>query len=56
MSRDERRPLPPRLDPRAGRGASEHGAQARGSVRAAVAVRSVAAVLSALLLAGSGWG
>ena len=60
MSRDERRPLPARLDPRLGagtpRGAAGHGARARGSVRAAVTARSVAAVLSALVLAGSGWG
>ncbi len=87
MSRDSRehgddpgRPLPPRLDPRAGRpsrargagpgagaerradrptpgapgGASRVGRAPRR--RAAVAGRVVAAVLSAVLLAGSGWG
>ena len=66
MSRDERRPLPPHLDPRAGRdtGAGRSAPSARqgrprssgGSLRAAVVARSVAAVLSVLLLAGSGWG
>jgi LCP family protein required for cell wall assembly len=60
MSRDERRPLPPRLDPRAGRGApaapAARGPRTRGPLRGAVIARSVAAVLSVLVLAGSGWG
>jgi LCP family protein required for cell wall assembly len=63
------RPLPPRLDPRAGRPARPRPAAderqdahtaspvpRRGSRRAAGAVRVVAGVLSAVLLAGSGWG
>ncbi|MGY1917063.1 LCP family protein [Blastococcus sp. SYSU DS0973] len=63
------RPLPPRLDPRAGRPARAHstapGRRAQApedrspggrSRRAAGAVRIVAGVLSAALLAGSGWG
>jgi LCP family protein required for cell wall assembly len=46
--------LPARLDPRLGRPA---GAAARtGTHRAAVVVRGLAAVLSVLLVAGSGWG
>src|SRR5215210_4150605 len=64
------RPLPPRLDPRLGR-ESRRGSPARGSsaqgpnpnprrgrrrVRTAVVARSLAAVLSVVLLAGSGWG
>jgi LCP family protein required for cell wall assembly len=60
------RPLPPRLDPRAGKSRSTPGgataarsaagAPARSSRRLAVVVRSLAAVLSVLVLAGSGWG
>src|SRR3712207_4477005 len=62
MNQDEQRPLPAHLDPRLGRGASrgrgavEHNTRARRSLRAAVTARSVAAVLSVLVLAGSGWG
>jgi LCP family protein required for cell wall assembly len=60
VSRDERRPLPARLDPRLGRDtfspATTRRTTARAPARAAVLVRSVAAVLTALLLAGSGWG
>jgi LCP family protein required for cell wall assembly len=60
MSGDERRPLPPHLDPRAGReasrGATAHRTRGRRSVRAVAAGRSIAAVLSVLVLAGSGWG
>jgi LCP family protein required for cell wall assembly len=61
MSRYERPPLPPRLDPRAGRGvargAAEYEPPARRTARAGVVVvRAVAAVLSVLLLAGGGWG
>ena len=60
MNRDERRPLPAHMDPRAGRGASRAPAarttRGRGSVRAVVVARSVAALMSVLVLAGSGWG
>ena len=52
------RPLPPRLDPRAGRGARA-AAGAPGSPRTrgwAVTGRVVGAVLSVVLLAASGWG
>ena len=57
------RPLPPRLDPRAGRPARSGGSGAgagadsgsRGS-RAAVTARTVAALLSVALLATTGWG
>jgi LCP family protein required for cell wall assembly len=57
VSSDERRPLPPRLDPRRGRGSSPaHESGGRGSVRAVVVGRSIAALLSVLVLAGSGWG
>ncbi|NEK86979.1 LCP family protein [Blastococcus saxobsidens] len=71
MSRDRHqpddpggRPLPPRLDPRAGlpprsrAGAkpAAAAAPARRSRRGVVAGRVVAGVLSAALLAGSGWG
>ncbi|WP_346619994.1 LCP family protein [Blastococcus montanus] len=75
MSRDRNeqgrpagRPLPPRLDPRAGQprrpraaaAPGDSGADApplrRGGRRAAVAARAVAGVLAASLLAGSGWG
>ena len=54
MSRGERRPLPARLDPRLG--ASPAAARRTHGSRAAVVARSVAAVLTAVLLAGSGWG
>ena len=50
-----RRPLPPHLDPRAGRSAHA-AATPRRRVRPAVVARTVAAVLSVALLAGSGWG
>ena len=57
MTRGERHPVPARLDPRLG---AAPGAVRRPvpnpSSRAAVTARSVAAVLAALLLAGSGWG
>ena len=56
MSRDERRPLPAHLDPRGGRGASRVAVGVRSSARSTVIARSVAAVLSVLILAGSGWG
>lgn len=60
MNRDQRRPLPARLDPRRDPGTSRRAAQPggrpRGPARAAVLVRWAAAVLSALILAGSGWG
>ena len=60
MTRDQR-PLPARLDPRGGRGAAARGAAGRGqgepgSGRATVLARSFAALLSVLILAGSGWG
>ena len=52
-----RRSLPPHLDPRAGAGrAAQPTGGGRRTVRAAVVARSVAAVLSVALLAGSGWG
>ncbi|GAB3200225.1 LCP family protein [Geodermatophilus arenarius] len=63
------RPIPPRLDPRAGRPPRDRGAGAgraggargtpttrRRSSRGAVAARVVAAVVSVVVLAGSGWG
>ncbi|WP_456599882.1 LCP family protein [Blastococcus sp. SYSU DS0616] len=57
------RPLPPRLDPRAGlpprsrAGASPAGLRERGGRRRlVVGSRIVAGLLSVLLLAGSGWG
>ncbi|GHE13047.1 LCP family protein [Klenkia taihuensis] len=54
MSDDRAAQLPARLDPRLGRPA---GSAARtGTRRAAVVVRGLAAVLSMLLVAGSGWG
>lgn len=60
MSRDQGRPLPARLDPRAGRPGSRDiaGRDPRppASGRAAVLARSLAALLSVLILAGSGWG
>jgi LCP family protein required for cell wall assembly len=55
MSTDDERPpraLPPRLDPRAGRSASDTG----GHRRLAWTGRIVAAVLSLALLTTSGWG
>jgi LCP family protein required for cell wall assembly len=51
VTRGEPRALPARLDPRAGREARD-----QRSRRATVIARSIAAVLSALVLAGSGWG
>ncbi|SFP30770.1 transcriptional attenuator, LytR family [Geodermatophilus dictyosporus] len=67
MTRDEDgapagRPLPPRLDPRAGRPAHPHGASsapqraASRTRRGAVVAHAVAAVLSVVLLGTSGWG
>jgi len=58
VSSDERRPLPPRLDPRRGQGSTRGAAPTggRGSVRGVVVGRSIAALLSVLVLAGSGWG
>jgi LCP family protein required for cell wall assembly len=59
------RPIPPRLDPRAGRAPRTGGPADRRAVppqprrrtaRAAVVGRAVAAVVSVALLAGSGWG
>jgi LCP family protein required for cell wall assembly len=51
------RPLPPRLDPRAGKSRSvPDGDPVPRSRRLAVVVRAIAAVLSVLVLAGSGWG
>jgi len=49
----DERPLPAHLDPRAGSAATGRAPRSRGSARA---LRSLAAVLSVLLLAGSGWG
>ncbi|WP_138732816.1 LCP family protein [Modestobacter excelsi] len=58
MAADEpsRRPLPPQLDPRAGRSAHPAGPHPQRTGRPAVVGRVVAAVLSLTLLAGSGWG
>ncbi|MEI4281342.1 LCP family protein [Klenkia terrae] len=69
MTRDDQqeppaRPLPPRLDPRAGRASASRPDErvpgrrsaAGGSRRAVVLARVVAGVLSVLLVAGSGWG
>ncbi|PRY48532.1 LytR family transcriptional attenuator [Geodermatophilus tzadiensis] len=67
MTRDEDgasadRPLPARLDPRAGRPAHGHGAgkapqqPAPRTRRGVVVARAVAAVLSVVLLGASGWG
>ncbi|WP_448615670.1 LCP family protein [Modestobacter sp. URMC 112] len=67
MSRDDERaapgqarPLPPRLDPRAGRSPGPQAAgpapSGRGGSRAAVAARVVAGLLSLVLLGTSGWG
>ncbi|MGY1641370.1 LCP family protein [Geodermatophilus sp. SYSU D00703] len=64
---DENRPLPARLDPRAGRPGRGHEPRSsrtaeaappsgRGRSRAATAFRVIGAVLSVVLLAGSGWG
>lgn len=65
---DPGRPIPARLDPRGGRPTRSRGSTASGAggagprrpahrgVRAAVAARAVAGVLSLALLAGSGWG
>ncbi|SDG09706.1 LCP family protein [Klenkia brasiliensis] len=67
----DRRPLPPRLDPRAGRAGrgtprpqrpatdrpgTDRPAGRPGSRRAVVAARAVAAVVSLVLVATSGWG
>ena len=49
------RPLPPRLDPRAGRPARSPAGGRRSRAGARV-LRGLGAVLSVLLLAGSGWG
>ena len=56
MNRSERRPLPPRLDPRRDPGASRRAADRGRPARGTVLARWAAAVLSALILAGSGWG
>ena len=67
MGREDQhgRPLPPRLDPRAGRAPHEraphertsHGrGRRRRTSRGVVITRLLAAVVSAALLAGSGWG
>src|SRR4051812_18263977 len=52
------RPLPPRLDPRAGRPSHSRPGSAPGrrASRGVIGLRIVAAVVSAALLAGSGWG
>jgi LCP family protein required for cell wall assembly len=52
------RPLPPRLDPRAGRGTTRPDAPVARAPRSGLAItgRVVGAVLSVLLLGGSGWG
>src|SRR4051812_33507621 len=52
------RPLPPRLDPRAGRPSHSRAESAprRQTSRGVIGLRVVAAVVSAALLAGSGWG
>jgi LCP family protein required for cell wall assembly len=51
------RPLPPRLDPRAGRGTrAPEAAPRRRTSGWAVTARVVGAVLSVLLLGGTGWG
>jgi LCP family protein required for cell wall assembly len=52
------RPLPPRLDPRAGRPSRSRpeAAPRRRTSRGVTGLRIVAAVVSAALLAGSGWG
>jgi LCP family protein required for cell wall assembly len=61
MGREDHRdrPLPPRLDPRAGHPSphgSEHAPRRRRTSRGVAAGRLVAALVSAALLAGSGWG
>jgi LCP family protein required for cell wall assembly len=50
------RPLPPRLDPRAGKGQATPGVRVSPSRRLTALTRGAAAVLSTLVLAGSGWG
>jgi LCP family protein required for cell wall assembly len=62
-TRGDRPPLPPRLDPRAGRptkrattGARERSTGRRAGGRVAVAARVVAGLLSLVLLGTSGWG
>src|SRR4051812_19663642 len=52
------RPLPPRFDPRAGRPSHSRSERAprRRTSRGIVVARLVAALVSAALLAGSGWG
>jgi LCP family protein required for cell wall assembly len=52
------RPLPPRLDPRAGRGTIRPEAPAARAPRSGLALtgRILGAVLSVVLLGGSGWG
>ena len=53
------RPLPPHLDPRLGRDDPQRSARqgrTRRPLRAVAVARGLAAVLSVLLLAGSGWG
>jgi LCP family protein required for cell wall assembly len=60
VNRDERRSLPAHLNPRLGqetsRGGAERTARSHGSGRGTVLARSLAALLSVLILAGSGWG
>jgi LCP family protein required for cell wall assembly len=61
MSRDEGRPLPSRLDPRLGLETTREAAVTRApraprTSRAALFTRGVAAIVGALVLAGSGWG
>ncbi|MPQ99370.1 LytR family transcriptional regulator [Modestobacter sp. I12A-02628] len=59
MIEDEPRPLPARLDPRLGRPApqaDERAPRGRGTRRAVVVARALAALMSVVVLAGSGWG
>ena len=58
MSRDGQNSLPAHLDPRGGppAGAPARSTGARRPAPGATIARSIAAVLSALVLAGSGWG
>src|SRR5881398_475491 len=60
MGREDQhdRPLPPRLDPPAGRSSTHQPERAprRRSSRGVLGLRVVAALVSAALLAGSGWG
>jgi LCP family protein required for cell wall assembly len=62
VTADGRGPLPPHLDPRAGRGAAGERSQqvvaasGRRTPRAVVLGRAVGALLSLAILAGSGWG